>query len=612
MNTRIFQLPTPFRDPVRQKIFAPFRSLLERWLMFHQLNDLYSEIMTGAEGDACFFEKVLGALNLRYRVLESDLARIPREGAVIVTANHPFGGVEGIILTAILRAVRPDVKVMANHLLARIPEARPYFIFVDPFEKETSTRANLGPVRESLALLREGGMLGVFPAGEVAHWQAGKRIVTDPEWKDTVARLARATGAGILPVYFDGHNGPLFQMAGVVHPRLRTAMLPYEFLNKRNRSIEVRIGNLIPWSKLKGFESDSAVTAHARERTYRLADRTTGEKRAVFSFPKPVQEVQNPEFEPVVSPGPRELLSAEVAALGPEALLAESGEMAVYHAEATRIPHLVREIGRLREITFRAAGEGTGKSIDIDAFDACYLHLFLWNREKKEIAGAYRIGRTDDILARFGKRGLYTSTLFEYKTGFLDAVGPALELGRSFVVEDYQRSYAPLLLLWKGIGRFVVQHPRYRVLFGPVSITNDYHSASRRMMVEFLKAQNFLPQLAKLVRARTPYQPLTATFAETIFGRPEPVPATDIEEVSDFVADIEPDAKGVPVLLRQYLKLGGKLLAFNVDPNFNNALDGLIFVDLARTDRKNLERYMGKEGAREFLAVHKNPMRRAG
>jgi putative hemolysin len=612
MNTRIFQLPTPFRDPIRRKIFAPVQSLLERWLMFHQLNDLYSEIVNGDEDEARFFEKVLGALNLRYRVLESDLARIPKNGPIIVTANHPFGGVEGIILAAVLRSVRPDVKVMANHLLACIPEARRHFIFVDPFEKKSSTRANLAPVRESLAFLREGGMLGVFPAGEVAHWQAGKRIVTDPEWKDTVARLARATGAGILPVYFDGHNGALFQMAGVVHPRLRTAMLPYEFLNKRNRSIEVRVGNPIAWNKLKGFETDAAVTAHLRERTYRLADRTSEEKRTVFSFPNPFRSSQRAEVEPVVSAGPRELLAAEVAALGPEALMAESGDMAVICAEATRIPHIVREIGRLREITFRAAGEGTGKSLDIDAFDPYYLHLFLWNREKQEIAGGYRIGRTDEILDRFGKRGLYTSTLFDYKTGFLNGIGPALELGRSFVIEEYQRGYAPLLLLWKGIGRFVVRNPHYRVLFGPVSITNDYHSASRRMMVEFLKAQNFLPQLAKLVRARTPYQPLTATLAETLFGRPEPIQATDIEEVSDFVADIEPDAKGVPVLLRQYLKLGGKLLAFNVDPNFNNALDGLIFVDLAQTDRKTLERYMGKDGAGEFLAEHQAGIRKAG
>lgn len=612
MNTRIFQIPTPFTDPLRRKIFAPFQSLIERWLMFHQLNELYSEIMAAGEGDARFFEKVLGALNVRYRVLESDLARIPKDGPVIVTSNHPFGGIEGIILTAVLRSIRPDVKVMANHLLGCIPEARQYFIFVDPFEKDASTRANLTPVRESLAHLREGGMLGVFPAGEVAHWQTGKRVVTDPEWKDTVARLARATRAGILPVYFDGHNGPLFQLAGVVHPRLRTAMLPHEFLNKRNRSIEVRIGNPIPWAKLKGFESDAAVTAYARERTYRLADRTTEEKRAVFSFPKPVRTGTTVECEPIVPQGPAGLLAAEVAALGPEAVLAESGDMAVLCAEATRIPHIVREIGRLREITFRAAGEGTGKSIDIDAFDAYYLHLFLWNKEKKEVAGGYRIGRTDEILGRYGKRGLYTSTLFEYKTGFLNAVGPALELGRSFVIEEYQRSYAPLLLLWKGIGRFVVRNPQYRVLFGPVSITNDYHSASRRIMVEFLKAQNFLPQLAKLVRARTPYQPLTATLAETLFGKPEPIPATDIEEVSDFVADIEPDAKGVPVLLRQYLKLGGKLLAFNLDPNFNNALDGLIFVDLAQTEKRTLERYMGKDGAGDFLASHENRIRRAG
>ncbi len=614
MKNRIFRLPTPFRDPIGQKIFAPVRSLLERWLMFHQLNDLYAEIMKTDGGDAQrFFENALAALNVSYRVLESDIARIPAEGTVIVAANHPFGGIEGILLTAILRSVRPDVKVMANHLLACIPEARQHFIFVDPFEKTASTRANLGSVRESLGFLKNGGMLGVFPAGEVAHWNAGKRVVTDPEWKTTVARLARATGAGILPVYFDGHNGALFQMAGVVHPRLRTAMLPYEFLNKRNRSIEVRIGNLIPWSKLKTFENDAAITGYARERTYRLANRTTDEKKTLFSFSNPFRQPPKPGTEPIAAGESAVFFQEEIASLDPSACLVESGELSVFCAEAVEIPHIVREIGRLREITFRGAGEGTGKAIDIDSFDAYYLHLFIWNREKREVVGGYRIGRSDSILERFGKRGLYTSTLFDYKTGFLKEIGPALELGRSFVREEYQRSYAPLLLLWKGIGRYVVQNPRYRVMFGPVSITNEYHSASRRMMVEFLKAQNFLPQLARLVRARTPYQPLTATLAQTLFGASQlPVSATDIEAVSDFVADIEPDAKGVPVLLRQYLKLGGKLLAFNLDPNFSNALDGLIFVDLTQTDRKSLERYMGREGVTTFLDAHRDALRRAG
>ncbi len=618
MSGRIFQLPTPFRDPLRQRMFAPIKSLLERWLLFHQLDELYREALaaTGSDGHA-FFEAVLAALNVRYHVLESDVARLPATGPVIVVANHPFGGIEGIILTSLLRSVRPDARVMANYLLGCIPEAHDYFILVDPFERPNSPQANLRPLRAALRFLAQGGAIGMFPAGEVAHWQAGKRIVTDPAWKPTLARLVRASEATVVPVYFDGRNGALFQMAGFVHPRLRTAMLPYEFLNKRNREIEVRIGHPIPWAKLKSLD-DETLTGQLRQRTYLLASRTEPVSRlpralaAPLRFPKnfpklPMPSFQRPQSVPadIALPRAAALLEAEINALPETACLVRQGELTVWCASAEHIPHVLHEIGRLREITFRAAGEGTGKALDVDSFDAYYQHLFIWNQERQEVVGGYRFGRTDEILARFGKRGLYTYTLFAYRTAFLRSIGPALELGRSFVRPEYQKSYAPLMLLWKGIGRYVVQHPRYRVLFGPVSITNEYRTASRRLMVEFLKANSFQPRLARLVRPRTPFESRPLAMAQTLLGlKSATISAADIEEVSAFVADIEPDAKGVPVLLRQYLKLGGKVLAFNIDPDFGDALDGLIMVDLLDSDLRTLERYMGRTEAAAFRAYH--------
>ncbi|MCS7078860.1 MAG: lysophospholipid acyltransferase family protein [Chloracidobacterium sp.] len=622
MSRRIFQLPTPFRDPLRQRMFAPVKSLLERWLLFHRLNELYAEVVAATGGDVhAFFEAVLEALNVKYHVLDSDLARLPATGPVVVVANHPFGGIEGIILTSMLRSVRPDAKVMANYLLGCIPEARDYFILVDPFERPDSPYANLRPLRAALRLLAQGGAIGMFPAGEVAHWQAGKRVVTDPAWKTTVARLVRAGEATVVPVYFDGRNGALFQMAGFVHPRLRTAMLPHELLNKRNREIEVRIGHPIPWSKLRALD-DEALTAHLRQRTYLLASRTEPVSRFPRALAAPLRLPKLPAMltprrprAPMMIAAPRDvtLLEAEIKALPASQRLVEQGEFTVWCADAEQIPHTLHEIGRLREITFREAGEGTGKSLDVDTFDAYYQHLFVWNHERREIAGGYRFGRTDEIVARFGKRGLYTNTLFAYGTAFLRSIGPALELGRSFVRREYQKSYAPLMLLWKGIGRYIAQHPRYRVLFGPVSITNEYRTASRRLMVEFLKANNFQPQLARLVRPRMPFESRTAAIAQTLLGLKSPsIPAADIEEVSAFVADIEPDAKGVPVLLRQYLKLGGKVLAFNIDPDFGDALDGLIMVDLLDSDRRTLERYMGRAEAEAFLAYHQRRMSRAG
>ncbi len=278
------------------------------------------------------------------------------------------------------------------------------------------------------------------------------------------------------------------------------------------------------------------------------------------------------------------------------------GEYRVAFGHATQIPYLLREIGRLREVTFRQAGEGTGKALDLDEYDTFYLHLFLWREDTQEVIGAYRLGQTDKLLTRLGKRGLYIQTLFNCHPSFFNRINPALEMGRSFIRVEYQKSYNALLLLWKGIGHYVARHPRYKFLFGPVSINQEYQMSSRRLMVTYLRDRNFMPELAKLVKPKNPFllkpDEWMETAARHLLG--------DIEEVSAWVAELENDSKGVPVLLRQYIKLGGKFLGFNIDPQFSQVLDGLILVDLTQTDQRILERYMGKEGTESFLNTHQD------
>ena len=293
--------------------------------------------------------------------------------------------------------------------------------------------------------------------------------------------------------------------------------------------------------------------------------------------------------EPVVAPISPGVMEFEIGSLGAECRLASSGGLEVILARSAQVPNTLREIGRLREITFRAAGEGTGRALDLDRFDQRYLHLFVWNPAKREIAGAYRLASTSD-----GAESLYTATLFHYGPEFLSRVGPALELGRSFIRPEYQRSFSPLLLLWKGIGRFVAANPGYKTLFGPVSISNQYSALSRELMIAFLEKREWLSGLADLVRPRRP--PPRRASAEY---------CRDLDDLSDIVSDLQPGERGVPVLLRQYLRLGGKLLGFNVDPDFSNALDGLILVDLTRTAPRLLERYLGKPEAHAFLSYWK-------
>jgi putative hemolysin len=569
-----------------QRLPAPVEGAIEKLLLLDRFDGIYDAV-PGAD-DRLIAEHPLAMLNVRPQLTPRDLALIPRQGPVVAVANHPFGLIEGAILASILLSVRPDVKLLANHLLAAVTEASRLCIFVDPFGGECAVRANRKGLKDAIAWLKHNGMLAVFPAGEVAHLDWKQRAVIDPEWSRSVARLIRITGATVLPVYFVGANSALFQLLGLLHPRVRTALLPHEFFNKHDRTIEVRIGSPIPPAKIRAYQDDIALIRYLRHRTYLLQNREAA---------KPIQAASPvPAAEHVLG----ELLAAEIAKLPSQRTLVETDDYSVLIAKAAEIPNLLHEIGRLREVTFRQVGEGTGKPVDLDEFDDYYWHLFVWDRHTGQVAGAYRLGPSDEILGRFGYKGFYTSRLFHWKQAFLDRISPALELGRSFVRLEYQKTYAPLLLLWKGIGQFLIRNPQYKLLFGPVSISNGYTAASRQLMVKFLSAYRRSPDLAPLVKARNPFRQgalnRSAKLADELIG----TTVWDVEELSALIADVEIDRKGVPVLLKQYLKLGGELVAFHVDRRFADALDGLIVVDLRKTDARVLERYMGKDGAARF------------
>jgi putative hemolysin len=456
-----------------------------------------------------------------------------------------------------------------------------------------AARRNPGGVRQALHFLEANGLLVVFPAGEVSHFQWKERTVTDPRWNPAIARILemaarRAVGLKAIPAYVSGANSAVFQALGLVHPRLRTAMLARELLNKRRAHVEIRIGSAVPVEKLLAIPTDEERMQYLRWRSYLLASRSDYKPRT--SQPLATRD-RAATLDPVAPAVDADAMARDVCALPPASRLARSGDLSAYLAPAAAIPAVLTEIGRLREITFRGAGEGTGKEIDLDEFDRHYLHLFLWNESKREVAGAYRLAGADCV------RSLYTATLFKYGSEFLERIDPALELGRSFVRTEYQRTFAPLLLLWKGIGKYVAQNPRYKVLFGPVSISNQYQSVSRELMVSFLERHASLRGWAGLVSTRNAFRPSRRSVL--------PGAGFDIEDLSAVVSDIEPTQTGVPVLLRQYLKLGGKLLGFNIDPKFSNALDGLILVDLTKTDPKLLERYLGKGEAARFLAFQR-------
>jgi putative hemolysin len=436
----------------------------------------------------------------------------------------------------------------------------------------------------------------------------------------------------VLPVFIDGRNSVPFQLVGFVHPRLRTARLPKEFLQKSGSKVEVRIGSKLSVSSLqlperhkiedtdraadgggdvarrKSIASSAALdgTEYLRWKTLLLANRKSkepenGAKLSPIPFLNAIKVPRNPfeaAPEELENPLPSQDLEQEIAQLDASACLESNEEYEVYCAGAREIPQMLREIGRLRELSFRKEGEGTGKSVDLDRFDPYYRHLFLWNRPKRELVGAYRLAKTTDILQQSGANGLYTNTLFRFKPEFFDQLGPALELGRSFVRPEYQRQFAPLLLLWKAIGRYVARNPENPVLFGAVSISNSYAPASRELMYQFFRAQFDAHPLCALVQPRHPFRSGRLKHWDIrAFHRL----VLDSEELSGSISEFESDGKGIPVLLKQYLKVGGQVLAFNVDGLFSDVLDGLIVVDLRNTGLKSLQRYLGSDGAERFL-----------
>lgn len=575
-----FSLDISFESPFYHRLFTVARPIADSLVGVEGLNKLYQQVRTRNHTES-FFRTVLEEMKASVRIADADKARIPTQGPVVVVANHPFGCIEGIVLGALLLEKRSDAKVMANYMLGGIAELQKHLILVDPFSSRESRQKNRRPLREAYSHLKQGGLVGIFPAGKVAHYSPQTHTVEEGMWSDSVSRLVLGTGASVLPMWFDGANSALFQSVGLLHPRLRTAMLIREFLRMRGKEIHMRVGNVIPADALAKLGADEDIADYLRTRTLMLGGR------------EDATPIVMPRAASVVRPLKPQAHQEDIDNLPARAALVECGDFVVYEASAEAIPNVLHEIGRLRELTFRCTGEGTGRSIDIDKFDKFYRHIIVWNRANSEVVGAYRLGQSDLILRFLGKSGLYTNTLFEFEEGMIERIQPALELGRSFVRVEYQKAYQPLLLLWKGIAAFVVNNPQYKTLFGPVSIARTYQPLSRRLMANFLYQHHYLPEEARLVTPRMPFEYPKNNRREL-----------KVHDLSLLIEDIEGVGRGIPVLLKQYLKLGGKVLGFNVDAKFSDALDSLLLVDLTTTDRCVLERYMGKEGAATFLAYH--------
>lgn len=567
---------------------------------------VHPEVSLHAHPDAAPIEAIhalLESMGVHLVHQGEELRHIPAEGPFLVVANHPMGGIDGLLLIKLIAAVRPDVKVVANFMLSPFPAVNAFFIRSE--NRPGGTSGVPFVPAEAQQYLAEGHGLCLFPSGTVSTYNLKAKTVKDKVWRSQVISFVKNAGVPIVPVYIRGSKKLFLHLLDRVNPRLLKTKPAGHIFGKKEKEVRVRVGKVVTPKDQAEFEDVYEFGRYLRAKVYLL-----GSSIKVKPFFRP--SLFKKRWEEVVLPHDSEAIAQEVAALKEYgALLYENKDMEVYWAHSEWIPNTLYEIGRLREITFREVGEGTGKRIDLDEYDLYYRHLFIWDRTEAKIVGAYRLGMGKEIMQRFGRRGFYLNSLFRMKPGFEQVLLEGIELGRSFITREYQLKPLSLFLLWKGILYFILKHPEYRYLFGPVSISGEFSKVSKYLIISFIKAHYYDAQMAELVTPRNEYIP------QVDVGDPDveairKMTAEDIKKLDRVIEEIEMGNFRLPALLKKYLGQNAKIIAFNVDPAFNNALDGLLVMDLFNVPADTLHGLAKEFGDKSLIDKYIAPHKKGG
>ncbi|WP_250435607.1 GNAT family N-acyltransferase [Hanstruepera flava] len=548
--------------------------MLMKVLKISTLNAIYNR--NKHLSDLEFLDAILDEFQIKFEIPEEDLKRLPKDGSYITVSNHPLGGIDGILLLKLMLEQRKDFKIIANFLLHRIEPLKPYILPVNPFEDRKDVKSSIAGFKNAIMHLREGHPLGVFPAGEVSTYRDG-RLVVDRPWEEAAMKLVKKAEVPVVPIYFHAKNSKLFYKLSKINDTFRTAKLPSELLTQKRRTIKVRIGKPISVNDQKEHESLESFSEFLRRKTYMLSnsfddkDKLLSNISTTLKVPKPPKRI--------VGQVDKALMVEEVEMLREENFrLLQSKNYEVFLAPAKKIPNILQEIGRLREITFREVGEGTNEAIDLDAFDTYYHHMFLWDGDEKLIAGAYRMGLGSEIFQRYGIDGFYLQDLFRFEPELYKMMSQSIEMGRAFIIKDYQQKPMPLFLLWKGIVHTTLRFPEHKYLIGGVSISNQFSNFSKSLMIEFMMSHYYDPYVAQYVHPKKAFKvKLKDADKDFVFDEAE----ADLNKFDKIIDEVEPGALRLPVLLKKYIKQNAKLVAFNVDPLFNNSVDGLMYIKIA-------------------------------
>jgi len=585
----IMKNKNPFRLPIKNPGLALFT---EKLLVLDKLASIYDQrpnqpTKTPAEQLPEFLEHTLSSLGASFAVNNPEaLADIPASGATIMFSNHPLGGLEGVAMTHELMKIRPDLKVLTNELLATIPEFESIFIGVDVLSSNAKAK-NAKGMRQVFKHLRSGGALLIYPAGMVAAINTKNGRIEDRQWNNVIGKLAQQFEAACVPFYVHGRNSKLFYLAGLIHPRLRTLLLPRELTNKSGKAVSMTVGTPIQWKDIAQLNNADEITAYLRTASGLLSESQDHEKTSDLVHP-PLEQEQ-------LSDDRLSEIEQQLAQLSERRLL-QYRDFSVYCASYDELGIVIDELAVARERTFRAAGEGTGFEADSDRYDPYYLHLFIWDHAKNAIVGGYRMGRVDEIVASHGVEGLYSRSLYKFDEKYIHRLGQAVEMGRSFVCPEYQRHPRALDLLWQGIGNWVAKNPEYHTLFGCVSISREHSTRALAflndsLMESYRAEQQFLTDVKPL----TPLKVRNKVWSMDVLKS-----LSNLTMINKLLGQCDP-GKSVPILLRQYLTLNGRFIGFSVNHGFNDSLDGLIMVDLRKTPTKYLQRYLGKSGSETFM-----------
>ncbi|MCH2490281.1 MAG: lysophospholipid acyltransferase family protein [Flavobacteriales bacterium] len=547
--------------------------MLLKMLNISTLNKIYDR--NKHLSDLEFINALLDEFEINFEIPEEDLKRIPKTGPFITISNHPLGGIDGILLLKVLLEKRPDFKIIANFLLHRIEPLKPYVMPVNPFEDHKDAKSSVMGFKTALGHLRDEHPLGIFPAGEVSTYKDGNLVIDRP-WEPAAMKLIKKANVPVVPIYFHGKNSKFFYRLAKLSDKLRTAKLPSELLTQKERVIKVRIGLPISVSDQAEHESLEAFTDFLRKKTYMLAN-PFQKKNILDTIPKTLKIPKAPKK--IAGAIPVEAMEREIDKLRNEdKRLLISKNYEVFLASAERIPYILQEIGRLREITFREVGEGTNNATDLDKFDSHYHHMFLWDNDARKIAGAYRMGLGSKIFPQYGIDGFYLQDLFRFEPELFDMMSKSIEMGRAFIISEYQQKPMPLFLLWKGIVHTTLRFPEHRYLIGGVSISNKFSEFSKSLMIEFMKSNYYDPYVAQYINPKKEYKvKLKDADKDFIFDESE----ADLNKFDKIIDEVEPGSLRLPVLIKKYIKQNAKVVAFNVDPLFNNAVDGLMYIRIA-------------------------------